>query len=134
MSVWHWLADAVLITHFALALFIVLAVPVIITGNIRGWRWVNGPWFRGAHLVAIAVVVLESWTDVTCPLTTLEAWLRTQAGQYVTEEAFVVFWVRRILFYEGPAWAFTAAYTAFGILVAVIWIFFPVQWPNKTRN
>lgn len=128
MTIWTCLADAVLIAHFAVALFIVLAVPVIIAGNMRGWRWVNGPWFRGAHLAAIVVVVLESWVGLTCPLTTFEAWLRVQAGQHVTNEAFVAFWVRKILFYDGPPWIFTAVYTAFGALVAAVWIIFPVRW------
>lgn len=134
MKAWAVLADAVLVAHFGVALFIVSGVPAIIAGNMRGWAWVDNPWFRGAHLAAIVVVALESWMDVPCPLTVLEAWLREGAGGGVTEEIFAIYWMRRILFYEGPSWVFTAAYTAFGALVVGIWLAFPVRWRRGAKD
>ena len=62
-------------------------------GAVRRWRALAGgawqlarlamgepPVVRLAHLAAIAVVVAESWLGLTCPLTTLESWLRARAG------------------------------------------------------
>lgn len=72
MTLWTVLADILLAVHFCVVLFIVLGVPVIIAGNMRGWAWVNDPWFRGVHLAAIMVVMLESWAGMPCQLTVLE--------------------------------------------------------------
>ena len=73
---WQFLADAVLCSHVALMLFVVLGLPLIVVGNLRRWRWVNSPWLRFAHLATIAVVAGEAWLGIVCPLTTLEMWLR----------------------------------------------------------
>jgi hypothetical protein len=119
------LADAVLMVHFAIVVFVVGALPLIVVGNLRGWRFVNAWWFRLAHVVAILVVVAQAWLGVVCPLTTLENWLRAQAGQAVYESSFIEHWLTRLLFYEAPAWVFTAVYTAFGLAVAAAWWRFP---------
>jgi hypothetical protein len=122
------LADLVLATHFAIVVFVVGALPLIVVGNIRGWAFVNGWWFRLAHLAAIAVVVAQAWLGVVCPLTTFENWLRAQAGQAVYESSFIEHWLTRILFYEAPVWVFTAVYTLFGLAVAAAWWRFPPRW------
>jgi polyferredoxin len=119
------LADAVLLLHFGIVLFVVGGLPVIVVGNICRWRRVNSFWFRLAHLVAIGVVVVQAWLGQVCPLTTLESWLRVQAGEPSYNQGFIEHWVQRMLFYQAPAWVFTLAYTAFGALVAVAWRLFP---------
>lgn len=121
------LADAVLLSHAALVAFVVLGLPLVWLGNARGWAWVNRRWLRGLHLLAIAVVVAESWLGIECPLTTLEAWLRLQAGQPVHGQGFIAHWVGRLLFYTAPGWVFTTVYTAFGALVAWTWW----RWPPR---
>jgi len=115
----------VLLAHFGLVVFVVGGLAVILVGNLLGWRWVNNPWFRLAHIAAIAVVVAESWLGITCPLTTLESWLRAQAGSSGYDASFIEHWVQRILFHEAPPWVFASAYTAFGLLVAAAWWYFP---------
>ncbi len=119
------LADMVLLAHFGLVVFVVGGLAVILVGNLLGWRWVNNLWFRLAHIAAIAVVVAESWLGITCPLTTLESWLRAQAGSSGYDASFIEHWVQRILFHEAPPWVFASAYTAFGLLVAAAWWYFP---------
>jgi len=119
------LADIVLLAHFGLVVFVVGGLAVILVGNLLGWRWVNNLWFRLAHIAAIAVVVAESWLGITCPLTTLESWLRAQAGSSGYDASFIEHWVQRILFHEAPPWVFASAYTAFGLLVAAAWWYFP---------
>jgi hypothetical protein len=122
---YQFLADAVLVTHFAIVAFVVGGLVLVVVGNLKGWRFVNGWWFRGAHLAAIAVVVAQAWLGVVCPLTTLESWLRVQAGEAAYETSFIEHWLTPILFYEAPAWVFTAAYTAFGLAVVAAWWRFP---------
>lgn len=122
------LAEAVLALHFAIVLFVVGGLVVIIVGNVRGWHWVNSVWFRLLHLAAIVIVVAEVWLGITCPLTTLETWLRAQAEAGVATDynaSFVGYWLQRLLFYSAPQWVFVVAYTAFGALVVAVWFRFP---------
>lgn len=115
------LADAVLVLHLGIVVFVVGALVLIVLGNRRGWRWVNDLRFRLAHLAAIGVVVVQSWLGATCPLTTLESWLRVQAGAAGYGSGFIEHWVTRLLFWDAPPWVFGLAYTVFGLLVALAW-------------
>ena len=124
------LADAVLVLHFGVVLFVVGGLVAIVAGNLRGWRWVNAPWFRLAHLGAIGIVVLQSWLGQLCPLTTLESWLRLQAGEAAYSKSFIEHWVQRVLYWEAPFWVFTVAYTVFGLLVVAAWWYFPPRKGN----
>lgn len=119
------LADLVLSLHFAIVLFVIAGLLLILVGNYRSWRWVNTWWFRIAHIAAIAIVVAESWLGIVCPLTTLEGWLREQAGTVPYSASFIEHWVQRLLYYEAPPWVFTLAYSLFGVAVAAAWWVFP---------
>lgn len=119
------LADAVLLLHFAIVLFVVGGLVLIVVGNLCHWRWVNSRAFRYAHLLAIGFVVIQAWLGATCPLTTLESWLRLQSGQLPYESGFIQHWFQLILFYQAPSWIFAALYTGFGALVGLIWWLFP---------
>jgi hypothetical protein len=102
------MADAILIVHFLIAGFIVLGLAAVWLGAALGWGWVRNPWFRYAHLAAIAFVAGEAVLGIACPLTVWEDLLR--GG--VRAESFVARWVRALLFYQAPEWVFTAAYVA----------------------
>lgn len=119
------LADSVLALHLAIVVFVIGGLLLVVAGNLRGWRWVNHLWFRVAHLAAIAVVVAESWFGMVCPLTTLELWLRAQAGAATYGGGFIEYWFQRLLYYDAPGWVFTLVYTAFGLLVAATWWYYP---------
>lgn len=128
------LADAVLFLHFAVVVFVVGGLVVVVVGNLGSWRWVNNLWFRLAHVAAIGVVVVQAWLGKLCPLTVLESWLREQAGEAVYRESFIEHWVQRFLYYEAPFWVFVAAYTVFGVLVAAAWWYFPPQRNVRSRQ
>jgi len=87
------LADVVLTLHFALVAFVVGGLVLVIIGNLRWWRWVNGIGFRLAHLGAILVVVAQAWLGIACPLTTLENWLREKARATPYRGSFIEHWV-----------------------------------------
>lgn len=124
------LSDLVLLLHAAVVLFVVGGLPLIIGGNLAGWRWVNHWWFRLAHLLAIVIVAAESWLDIPCPLTTLEAALRGQAGQPLQAQSFIGYWMQRLLYYNLPPWVFICAYTVFALIVVFAWWRFP---PKRDR-
>jgi hypothetical protein len=127
------LADAVLVLHVAVAAFIAGGLVVIFVGNLLGWRWVNNPWLRTAHLVAMGIVIAEAWLDVACPLTTLEMHLRPITGDPTYQEGFIAYWLQRLLFYEASPWAFVLAYSATGMLVLLAWWRYPPRWKGKEK-
>jgi MFS family permease len=128
------LADAVLVLHFALVAFVVGGLVAILLGNALGWRWANGRGFRIAHLAAIVIVAAEAWLGTTCPLTTLELWLRAKSDVntgLAYSDSFVGYWLHRLLFYSAPPWVFVLAYSVFGLLVMAAWFRFP---PRSKRR
>lgn len=127
------LANAVLALHVALVLFVVGGLLLIVVGNLRHWRWVNSLAFRLAHIVAIAVVVAEAWLGIPCPLTTLEMSLRAQAGAPTYGGDFIQHWLQRFLYYDAPAWVFVVLYSAFGLVVAATWWYFPPTLQRRAR-
>lgn len=117
------LADLVLILHFAIALFIVGALPLVWLGAAAGWRWVRHFGFRVLHLFAILLVAAQAVAGLWCPLTLLEDALRGGPG----ERSFIARWVHALLYYDLPLWVFTAAYLAFAALVVLTWWRVPPQ-------
>ena len=112
-------ADALLVLHFAIVLFIVGGLVLVWLGAALGWRWVRNPWFRYAHLGAIAFVALEALVGMNCPLTEWEDALRggTRA------ESFVGRWVQQLLYYRAPEWVFTTIYVAWAAATLVtLWL------------
>ena len=128
------LADIVLSAHVLVVLFVVGGLVLIVAGNLRGWRWVNSPVFRIAHLVAIAFVVAETWLGLVCPLTTLEMWLRAQAGASTYAGSFIQHWLQRLLYYNAPSWVFIAAYSVFLLAVVAAWWYFPPHFRRRNRS
>jgi hypothetical protein len=115
------MADAVLIAHFAVVLFIVGGFVLILAGAALDWRWVRSRCFRIVHLAAIAVVALESLLGIRCPLTVLEHSLRADGST----QSFVGYWVSRLLYYDLPEWVFALAYVAFACAVGAAWRYVP---------
>ncbi len=115
-------ADALLLVHVLFVLFVVAGLLLVLIGGALSWRWVRNPWFRLAHLAAIAVVVLQSWFGMICPLTTWEMALRSKAGAATYAGTFVAHWLQTLLYYEAPWWVFGVAYTAFALLVVLAWV------------
>jgi hypothetical protein len=122
------LADAVLALHLAIVLFVVGGLLLLVAGNLlHRSPWVNRPWFRAVHAAAIAIVVAEAWLGIECPLTTLEQWLRVQAGQPTYAGGFIQHALSALLYWDAPLWLFTAGYTLFGALVLAAWWRWPPQ-------
>ncbi len=77
-------ADLVLVTHLA---FIVL----VVAGALVVFRY---PWFAWVHIPAASWGAFVELTGRICPLTTLENFLRTRAGQ----EGYAVSFVEQYIF------------------------------------
>lgn len=114
-------ADAILVAHILFVAFVVLGLVVILVGRFLDWRFVRNWWFRVAHLAAIALVVVQSWLGVICPLTTWEMALRKRADVATYEGEFIAHWLQELLYYSAEPWMFIAAYSVFGLLVVISW-------------
>jgi polyferredoxin len=113
------IADAILVVHFGIVLFIIGGLLAVWLGAALGWRWVRNPWFRYAHLAGIAYVAGEALIGVACPLTVWEAIARGDAPA----ESFVGRWVRALLFYRAPEWLFAIVYVAWALAtLATLWL------------
>jgi hypothetical protein len=123
------LADAILLFHAAFVLFVVGGLLATWIGLALDRPFARNAWFRGAHLAAIGVVVLESLLGMMCPLTVWEDALRGRAS----EAGFVERWTHAWLFWSWPAWMFTTLYVAFGLLVAATWWRFPPITRSRGR-
>lgn len=124
-------ADLILVTHALFVAFVVLGLVVILLGKYLCWNWVRNRWFRVIHLLAIGIVMAESWLGLICPLTEWESRSREAAGGSVYASSFIQHWLHEILFYDFAPWVFTVAYTAFGIMVLIAWLLVP---PGHARN
>ena len=119
---YNLLADAILVLHTLIVLFLLLGLPFIFFGGVRGWRWVRNFWFRILHLLAIVIVAAQAWLGLICPLTDIEMQLRRRAGKQTYSESFIQHWLHRLLYYDAPFWVFTLLYTLFGLLVVLAWV------------
>ena len=114
-------ADMMLFMHVLFVAFVIAGLVFVFVGKIASWPWGLNPWFRLLHLVAIAVVVLQSWLGVICPLTIWEMQLREKAGDAYYTGSFIAHWVEELLYYSAPPWVFMVLYSLFGLLVLLSW-------------
>jgi len=125
-----FVADIILIVHFAFVLFVIGGLGATWLGTWLRWRWVRNFWFRVAHLCAIVFVAAEAAAGIWCPLTIWEAELRGARR----EQGFIATWIHRFLFYDFPPWVFTASYAAFALIVAfTFWLVPPAPRKKKGR-
>ncbi|NQV29178.1 MAG: DUF2784 domain-containing protein [Rhodopirellula sp.] len=112
-------ADLTVVLHMGYVLFILLGQVSVMTGALCGWKWVRNTKFRLIHLMAILIVVGESWLGITCPLTTLEKYLRSRSGGASYGGDFIANVVHDVLFLDCRPWVFTTMYSLFGLGVVL---------------
>ena len=133
-TTYRLLADLTLFLHTSFVAFVVFGLVLILLGKPLGWQWIRNFRFRVLHLAAIGVVVAQAWLGIICPLTTLEMWLRSKAGDATYAGAFIAHWFEQVLYYEAPAWVFAVVYTVFGAAVVASWFWVWPQSPKRKSN
>jgi len=124
-------ADVILVVHAAFIAFVVFGQIYVLLGWRMRWCSARNRLFRRLHLAAIGVVVIQAWIGFRCPLTSLEAGLRTGAGEGSYEQSFVAHWLSRLIYYDLPPWVFVLVYSLFGALVLLCYRRFP---PRPARQ
>jgi len=125
------MADTILVVHFLFIAFVVGGQGCILVGAFRRWTWIRRRGFRLAHLVAIAVVVVQSCVGMMCPLTLWESSFRRAAGETTYTGTFVRYWVSKLVYFDAQQWVFTTAYTLFGLIVLASWF---IVKPEKRKQ
>lgn len=86
--VYRLLADAVVVSHFAFVVFVIL-------GGLLALRWPKSAWIHVPAALWGGVIELAGWV---CPLTPLEVRLRILGGQAGYEGGFVEHYLIPILY------------------------------------
>jgi len=125
------LADTILLLHVLIVVFNIFSLIFIFIGKVFSWHWIRNPWFRLVHLITISIVILLSWLNSICPLTSIEMTLRSKAGDTTYSGTFISHWLETILYYQAPSWVFALCYTLFGVLVILSWFMIPPRRFSK---
>jgi hypothetical protein len=122
------LADALLVLHAGVVLFVVAGEGLILLGGWRGWTWVRHFGLRLAHLLLMVFIAVQTALGQLCPLTVWEQGLRARAGGAGYSGSFIEHWLGRLLYVSAPWWVFVVAYLAFAALVMLTW-----RWVRPRR-
>jgi len=115
------IADAILVIHFGVVIFISGGLLLVPLGYQLGWGWLTNKRLRIIHAGAMAFVTLETILGLTCPLTLIENYL---SGMN-TSESFIGFWVKRIFYYDFPMEYFALSYFLCLAWTFSMWKLFP---------
>lgn len=121
-------ADIVIVVHFLWIAFVILGFPVFL--------WINSARWRLIHLAALIAMVLMQVTRSICPLTYLEAWLKSEGREAeVYSGKFLIETIERLIYVdtvtlEKITWA-TGAYLA--LIVLSFW-FRPLPGKKSVRG
>jgi hypothetical protein len=124
------LADVVVALHVAYVGYVVLGQLAIWLGLLLHWRWVRNPWFRWSHLVMMTFVAFEAVLNITCPLTTLEEWLRRRDGAQSSGVSFVGRLLQNLIFVDATPDTLAALHVTFAVIVIATFV---LAWPRSFR-
>ena len=121
-------ADIVVLIHFLWIAFVILGFPVFL--------WLNSTRWRLIHLAAVIWMVLMQITRSICPLTHLEAWLKSE-GQ-VTEVysgKFIIETLERLIYVDNVTLEkITYATGIYLTLIVLSFWFRPIARKTKVRG
>ena len=120
------IADAVLLAHFGVVVFITGGLVLVPVGYKLRWGWMANRRLRYIHAGAMTFVALETLLGFTCPLTLIENYLNGMT----TSESFIGYWIRRIFYYDFPVEYFATLYAACLAWTVAMWKLFP---PRNTE-
>ena len=122
-----FVADVILLMHFAFVVFVVLGFVFIWIGHYFKFKCVQNAKFRTCHMLSMGLVLCESLIGTICPLTEWENELRLKGGQnQIYETSFVKDWVHKIMFFDFSERTFMIIYVGFFLLMLLtFWIIPP---------
>lgn len=133
------LADLLTTFHLGIVLFVLLGQVAILTGILRGWRWIEGALFRWTHVGLMVFIAAQGALGRICPLTTWEYDLRVAAGEEGHSGTFIGRLMHDVLFIDPETVSqaeLNLYYVAFAALVVLcLWVVPPhKRRPQVQRN
>ncbi|MGL4553295.1 MAG: DUF2784 family protein, partial [Gemmataceae bacterium] len=123
-------ADVLAVAHFGFIVPVVLLQLLIVAGGVLGWRWVRNYWLRVAHLVLIALVVIQAVVGHECPVNEFERTLRGgDLAQLDGASALGRFCNRMVYQRVEDMRPMLVQYAAFGVVVIASWYLVRPAWP-----
>jgi hypothetical protein len=116
---YRWLADAVLLLHFAFVLFVVF-------GGLLAFRWRRVAY--GHVPIALYGVIIELLGFV-CPLTPLELWLRRHGGEAGYQGGFIEHYITAALYPTGLTREIQ--YVLAGLVFAINAVVYALLWRRR---
>jgi hypothetical protein len=115
-------ADFVIFIHFFWIAFVILGFPVFLILNLPKWRAI--------HLTALIGMVVMQLTRTICPLTYLEAYLKSKgASGHVYPGQFMIHTIEKLIYVEDlTIEKITCATIIFLIVVLLSFWFRPVRF------
>jgi len=115
-------ADFVIFIHFLWIAFVILGFPVFLILNLPKWRII--------HLTALIGMVVMQLTRTICPLTYLEAYLKSKgASGQVYPGQFMIHTIEKLIYVEDITLEkITCATIIFLIVVLLSFWFRPVRF------
>ena len=135
MQFQYLIADFILVIHFLIVGYVTAGILLIPIAYKMNWKTFKIKKLRVLHLLLIFFVTFESVFGFTCPLTSIENYLRNALNKH----SFISYWLQKIIFWDLPNFYFLILYCACLTLTICWWKFFPPQKDTykkhlKTKN
>ena len=115
------IADFILVIHFLIVIYVTAGILLIPIAYKMDWQIFKNKKLRVLHLLLISFVTFESIFGLTCPLTSIENYLRN----ILNKQSFVSYWLQKIIFWDLPNIYFLILYCTCLTLTICWWKFFP---------
>ena len=121
------LADIILILHFLVVIFITVGFLLVPIGYYYDWSWIKNFKLRLFHFGLMFIVTFETLVGITCPLTSIENYLR---GIH-NSKSFISFWVEKIIYWDFPTSFFMFLYFVFLGWTLLMWKIYPPKFKDS---
>ena len=121
------LADIILILHFLIVIFITAGFLIIPIGYYYNWNWIQNFKLRLFHFGLMFIVTFETLVGITCPLTSIENYLRGINNS----KSFVSFWIEKIIYWDFPTSFFMFLYFVFLGWTLLMWKIYPPKFKDN---
>ncbi len=114
-------AGIVIVIHFLWIAFVILGFPITLWLNNARWRFI--------HLAAVIWMVLMQVNHAICPLTYLEAWLKSEGREVeVYSGKFIIETIERLIYVDSVTLEkITYATASYLVLIVLSFWFRPIR-------
>lgn len=120
--------DGVLFIHFLWIAFVILGFPLFLYMKLSGWRI--------AHLLALVIMIVMQLTRTICPLTYLEAYLKSKGTSgHVYPGQFMIESIEKLIYVEDLTLEnITCLTMIFFVVVLLSFWLKPITFKPRIRN